>query len=158
MATVNSGTPHLMTGIDLRSPAFADHEHLPHNHARSGDNISPPLSWSGVPREASELALLCESVDAPPGGLPLWLVTGIDPRRTGLAAGTSHPGSHVHRNGYGENGWGGPIASHGEPHRYAFCLYALPAPVSIPHDVTADAAREVLDDQSVGHGILVGLY
>ncbi|MGY0071284.1 YbhB/YbcL family Raf kinase inhibitor-like protein [Streptomyces sp. QTS137] len=147
-----------MADIDLHSPAFVDHGRLPHRCARDEDNLSPPLSWSNVPEEASELALLCERLDAPPGGFLLWLVTGIDPRRDGLAAGTDDPGSYVHRNGYGENGWGGSGTPEDGPHRYAFRLYALPAPVSIPHEVTADAAREVLDRQSVGHGTLVGLY
>lgn len=147
-----------MAGIDLRSTAFVNHGRLPHSCARNEENISPPLSWFGVPEEASELALLCESLDSPPGSLPLWLVTGIDPRRTGLESGTSHPGSCEHENGHGEDGWGGPTASNDGPHRYLFRLYALPAPVSLPHDVTSDAAREVLGQQSVSHGTLVGLY
>ncbi len=97
--------------------------------------------------------------DAPSGeGLLLWLVTGIDPRRTGLAAGTGDPGSHVHRNSYGEAGWGGPDASDGEPRPYVFRLYALPAPVSIPHDVSPDAAHTVLEEQSVDRCELVSLY
>ncbi|MEZ3182275.1 YbhB/YbcL family Raf kinase inhibitor-like protein [Streptomyces pimonensis] len=147
-----------MDDIDLRSPAFVNHGRLPRRCAKNEGNVSPPLSWSDIPDEASELALLCESLDAAPGSCPLWLVTGIDPRRTGLDAGTGDPGSYEHRNGHGEDGWGGPIASDDEPRRYAFRLYALPAPVSLGHDVTSDAAREVLGRQSISQGILVGLY
>jgi len=55
-------------------------------------------------------------------------------------------------------GWGGPGASDGEPRSYIFRLYALPAPVSIPHDVSADAARQVLEHQGVNQCGLVALY
>ncbi|MFD6484702.1 YbhB/YbcL family Raf kinase inhibitor-like protein [Streptomyces bacillaris] len=148
-----------MTQMELSSPAFRGQGRLPPQCARAGDNTSPPLSWTGVPQEASELALLCESLDAPSSdGFLLWLVTGIDPRRTGLDTGTDDPGSHVHRNSYGEVGWGGPGASDGEPRPYIFRLYALPAPVSIPHDVSADAARQVLEHQGVNQCGLVALY
>ncbi|MGW0645634.1 YbhB/YbcL family Raf kinase inhibitor-like protein [Streptomyces sp. EN27] len=148
-----------MTRMELSSPAFRGQDRLPPRCARAGDNTSPPLSWTGVPREASELALMCEGPEAPSrDGHLLWLVTGIDPRRTGLAAGTGDPGSHVHRNSYGEAGWGGPDASDGEPRPYVFRLYALPAPVSIPHDVSPDAAHKVLEEQSVDQCELVALY
>ncbi|GGX00059.1 hypothetical protein GCM10010297_22560 [Streptomyces malachitofuscus] len=146
-----------MADIDLRSPAFSDRGRLPHRCAGDEDNLSPPLTWTDVPEEASELALLCECLDAPPGSLPLWLVTGIDPRRSGLPAGTNNPGSYEHRNSAGGNGWAGPAPADA-PRRYAFHLYALPAPVSIGRNATADSAREVLDRQCVGHGALVALY
>jgi phosphatidylethanolamine-binding protein (PEBP) family uncharacterized protein len=76
-----------MAGIELHSSAFHDHGPIPHRHAKDGENLSPPLNWSGVPEEASELALLCEDRDAPSGSFVHWLVTGIDPHIDGLEAG-----------------------------------------------------------------------
>lgn len=153
------GTAALMTGIELKSSAFDDHATIPRRHAKEGDNVSPPLTWSGVPGEAVELALLCEDPDAPSGSFVHWLVTGIDPHTEGLAAGRTAAGSHPHRNGYGQSGWGGPQPPVGDQaHRYFFRLYALAGPVSIPDTATADEAHRVLDRQQLASGTLVGMY
>ncbi|MFE5812322.1 YbhB/YbcL family Raf kinase inhibitor-like protein [Streptomyces sp. NPDC056479] len=148
-----------MTGIELNSSAFEDQAMIPRRYAKEGENLSPPLTWSGVPDEAVELALLCEDPDAPSGTFVHWLVTGIDPHADGLPAGRTTPGSHPHRNGYGESGWGGPQPPAGDDaHRYFFRLYALPAPVSIPERATAGEAHQVLDQQELASGTLVGRY
>lgn len=40
--------------------------------------MSPPLNLSGVPDGATELVLLCEDLDAPPGRVVHWTVVGIE--------------------------------------------------------------------------------
>jgi Raf kinase inhibitor-like YbhB/YbcL family protein len=148
-----------MAGIELKSAAFTDHAVIPRRYAKEGDDLSPPLTWSGVPDDAAELAVLCEDPDAPSGTFVHWLVTGIDPRSDGLDTGETKPGSRAHRNGYGGRGWGGPNPPAGDKaHRYFFRLYALPAPVSLPDDATADDIHGVLDRQQLASGTLVGLY
>ncbi|MER6524019.1 YbhB/YbcL family Raf kinase inhibitor-like protein [Streptomyces sp. NPDC001508] len=148
-----------MAGIELRSAAFSDHTMIPRRHAHDADNVSPPLTWSGVPDDTAELALLCEDPDAPSGTFVHWLVTGIDPRVGGLDAGETPQGGQAHRNGFGERGWGGPQPPVGDDaHRYFFRLYALPAPVSLPDRATADDAHSVLDRQQLASGTIVALY
>ncbi|WP_437052238.1 hypothetical protein [Streptomyces sp. enrichment culture] len=45
-----------------------------------------------------------------------------------------------------------------EAHRYFFRLCALPAPVSLPDEARADDVHDVLDEQQIASGTLVGLY
>lgn len=154
-----AGTAARMAGIELKSSAFTDHATIPDRYAKLGDNVSPPLTWSGVPDEAVELALVCEDPDAPSGTFIHWLVTGIDPRSQGLDADEKPPGGHQHINGFGEPGWGGPQPPVGDKaHRYFFRVYALPGPVSIPDEATAEDVHNVLDRQQLASGTLVGLY
>lgn len=144
--------------IELKSAAFSSNDLIPRQYARDGENLSPPLTWSGVPDEASELALLCEDPDAPSGTFIHWLVTSIDPRVGELEAGEEPAGAHQHRNGYGDKGWGGPQPPVGDDaHRCVFRLYALPAPVSLPDETTSEEVHSVLDRQSLTSGVLVGL-
>ena len=51
----------------LSSPAFADGGMMPRRSAGSGvgDDLSPPLDWTGVPRGAEELVLIVQDPDAP---------------------------------------------------------------------------------------------
>ena len=51
--------------IQLTSPVFAANGPIPKQYTGEGTNISPPLSWRGVPKEAKELALICDDPDAP---------------------------------------------------------------------------------------------
>ena len=66
-------------GIELRSSAFAEGATIPVRFSCEGDNVSPPLSWSGVAAEARELALVVADMEAPAGTFHHWIVTGIAP-------------------------------------------------------------------------------
>lgn len=147
-----------MAGIELRSTAFTDHSPIPARYAHDRDNVSPPLSWSGVPDDAAELLLLCEDPDAPVGTFVHWLVTGIPPEDGGVDAGEP-PRGHALANGFGERGWGGPQPPVGDgAHRYFFRLYALPEPVSLPGGATAEDVHRVVDKAQLASGTVVGMY
>jgi Raf kinase inhibitor-like YbhB/YbcL family protein len=148
-----------MSGIEVRSPAFGDHDAIPAEHGHDRDNVSPALQWSGVPDGTVELVLLCEDLDAPSGRFVHWLVTGIDPASTGAAEGQVPPGGQEWINGFGEKGWGGPQPPVGDkPHRYIFRLYALPSPVRLPAEPDAVDVHRAVDDAALADGTTVGLY
>ncbi|UYQ60236.1 YbhB/YbcL family Raf kinase inhibitor-like protein [Streptomyces peucetius] len=148
-----------MAGIELKSAAFNDHALIPRRYAREGEDLSPPLSWSGVPDGTAELLLLCEDPDAPSGTFVHWLVTGIDPRDGTVDAGQVPTGGTARRNGYGEDRWGGPQPPVGdEAHRYFFRLYALPEPVDLSDGATAEEIHRAVDQQQLASGTVVGLY
>ncbi|WP_346655827.1 YbhB/YbcL family Raf kinase inhibitor-like protein [Streptomyces sp. RFCAC02] len=145
--------------MELRSTAFDDRAPVPERHARGGGNVSPPLDWSRPPPGTRALALLCEDPDAPGGTFLHWLVTDIDPTSAGTAAGELPDGGSAHPNGFGDRGWDGPQPPPGDPaHRYEFRLYALPADVTLPDDVSAAEARRVLDARGLASGTLTGTY
>lgn len=49
----------------LTSSAFADGGAIPATHTCDGEDISPPLAWSGIPAGARSLVLIVEDPDAP---------------------------------------------------------------------------------------------
>ena len=54
-----------MAALKLTSLAFADHAPIPEKYTADGPGVSPPLAWSGVPAQASELLLIVEDADSP---------------------------------------------------------------------------------------------
>ncbi len=148
-----------MAGIELRSPAFSDHDLIPGRHAHDGGNVSPALQWSGVPDGTAELVLLCEDPDAPGGTFLHWLVTGIDPASTGVREGQTPPGGREWPNGFGEKGWGGPQPPVGDdPHRYFFRLYALAEPIRLPPAPDTSDVHRAVDHAASASGMTVGRY
>jgi phosphatidylethanolamine-binding protein (PEBP) family uncharacterized protein len=51
--------------VTIRSPAFGDGQPIPKPFTGDGEDISPSLTWSGVPAAAKEQALVCDDPDAP---------------------------------------------------------------------------------------------
>ncbi len=148
-----------MADIELGSEAFGDRATIPRHHALEGENVSPPLTWSGIPDGTAELLLLCEDPDAPSGTFLHWLVTGIDPATGGVDAGQTPTGGTPRTNGFGETGWGGPHPPPGdEAHRYVFRLYALSEPVTLPADTTAEDVRRAVEQRQLAGGTLIGMY
>ncbi|AVH56509.1 MULTISPECIES: YbhB/YbcL family Raf kinase inhibitor-like protein [Streptomyces] len=148
-----------MTSIDLKSSAFSDHAAIPRQYALEGENVSPPLTWSGVPYDAVELVLLCEDPDAPSGSFVHWIVVGIDPHSDGVEAGQSPRGGDELVNGYGRPGWGGPHPPPGDKaHHYVFTLYALAEPCILPDAPSADQVHQTAEKHELADGTLVGLY
>lgn len=149
-----------MYDFQLRSSAFSDGDPIPDRLSRKGGNISPPLSWAGVPNTAKGLVLLCEDPDAP-GKTPFlhWLVTGIDPASDGISEGTAPAGARQWVNGFGATGWGGPQPPVGDPpHRYFFSLYAIDGPVDLPAEPSAADVHDTLDQQALAIATLMGTY
>ena len=120
------GTTPGSSGLMLTSPEFVDGGQLPAQYAAcGGDNVSPPLQWSGVPAEAVELAIVVDDPDAPDGQFLHWVVAGLSPSLIGLGPGVVPEEAVEARNDTSEFGWFGPCPPDGETHRYVFTLYAL---------------------------------
>ncbi|MFC9930913.1 YbhB/YbcL family Raf kinase inhibitor-like protein [Streptomyces sp. NPDC127190] len=148
-----------MADIELISSAFNDHAVLDRRYAFEGENLSPPLAWSGVPDGATELVLLCEDPDAPSGTFVHWAVVGIDPRSRGTETGKSPPGGTELVNGFGELGWGGPHPPPGDDaHRYFFRIYALAEPCVLPDSPSAERVHQAVEKRQLASGTLVALY
>jgi Raf kinase inhibitor-like YbhB/YbcL family protein len=149
-----------MAGLTLQSMAFADNAPLPGDYSREGGDLSPPLEWSGVPDEATELVLVCDDPDAPVGSFTHWLLAGIPPDAEETGPGEEPAGAVAGRNDYGGLGYGGPHPPPGDPpHRYFFRLYALAEPSGLEPGFTADDLERVTDEENVlASGTLVGTY
>ena len=111
--------------LTLTSPAFADQSPIPPQFTCAGANQSPPLAWSGVPPNATELRLTVVDPDAPGGSFMHWALTRIDPHVTSIGAGQTPPGAVGSRNSRGEDRYTGPCPPAGKPHHYVFTLQAL---------------------------------
>ena len=110
--------------ITLASPAFGNSSAIPAKFTCTGQNVSPPLQWSGVPPAAKTLTLHVDDPDAPGGHFTHWDVTQIPATTTSIPEG-GHVGAEG-TNGFGQQGYGGPCPPSGE-HRYVFTLTALDA-------------------------------
>lgn len=149
-----------MTSLRLTSPAFGPGDPIPERFTCAGDDISPPLEWTRVPKEAVSLALLVEDLDASVRPATHWSAWGMDPASGGLPEGARAPVEG--RNDYGDTGYRGPCpAAKRGAHRYVFRLYALDAALelepgrsrrsfdaALEGHVLADAALEATFERS----------
>ncbi len=110
--------------LDVRSPAFSPGRPIPSRFTCQGQDISPPLSWSGVPPAARELDLVMRDPDAPGGNFIHWQLTGVAPSTRTLAAGQTPPGARPGPNSFGSLGYRGPCPPPGRAHHYVITLTA----------------------------------
>lgn len=119
--------------LKLLSSAFEHNGSIPSRYTCDGDNISPPLSWQGIPAETKSLALIVDDPDAPDPKAPKrvwvhWLVFNIPASVSSLAAGQTADnlieGAEQGKNDWSDIGYGGPCPPIGR-HRYFHTLYAL---------------------------------
>ena len=61
-------------------------------------------------------------------------------------------------NDFGRIGWGGPCPPAGTPHDYVFTLYALPAPLALPEDVSAEAVTSAAGSAALATAGYRGTY
>ena len=128
----------------LGSPAFGAGLAIPDRYGCEGDDVSPPLGWTGVPAGTVELALTMVDPDAPGGQFVHWVVAGMDPALLGLEEDDVPEGAVEARNGTSEFGWFGPCPPEGETHNYVFTLYALQQPSGVqPGTSGEDAIRQI---------------
>ena len=142
--------------MTVSSTAFADGGDLPRRHTCDGEDLSPPLSFSGAPEGTREIALLVEDPDAPSGTFVHWVAWGIDPSAGALAEGAAAPGAG--RNGFGRPGYGGPCPPKGPAHRYIFRAFAVSRRLELKSGASADDLREAMHGSVLAEGSLTGRY
>ncbi|MGA7991822.1 MAG: YbhB/YbcL family Raf kinase inhibitor-like protein [Thermoanaerobaculia bacterium] len=145
-------------GMKLFSPAFAAGAAIPKRHACDGENVSPPLAWTGAPAAAKAFAVVCDDPDA--RNFTHWVLINVPAGTTelpeGLRPGTLPAGAGEGANDFGGIGWGGPCPPSGE-HRYEFRLYALDAPLSAV-SLTKQRLETAMDGHVLAEAKLVGTY
>ncbi len=116
--------------LQLTSTAFAPGSRVPARYTCEGDDVSPPLTWNGIPAAAKSLVLLCDDPDAPAGTWHHWAVFDIPADQKDLAenlAKAAHVGPIRQAiNDFRRPGYGGPCPPPGHGmHHYHFRLMAL---------------------------------
>jgi Raf kinase inhibitor-like YbhB/YbcL family protein len=149
--------------INVSSPAFRQGETIPTKYTADGDNVSPPLEWSGVPLGTKCLALVCDDPDAPKGTWVHWLLYGIPPDRTSLNEGVPRDPSVEGLGAQGttdfrRTGYGGPARPHGKPHRYFFRLFALDQRPSLKPGAKRPELEEAMKGHVLAQGQLMARY
>lgn len=134
----------------ISTAAFQDSATIPRRYTCDGENVSPPLQWSGEPEGTKSFALIMDDPDAPAGTWNHWLLWDIPQSLQSLAE-KFKPGTvgQSGKNDFGKQGYDGPCPPRGHgPHRYYFRLYALSVSAL---GLKAGANRAELDRALAGH-------
>jgi Raf kinase inhibitor-like YbhB/YbcL family protein len=141
--------------ITVSSEAFAEGDDIPERFTCDGDDVSPPLEWSGEPEAA--WALVVDDPDAPDGTYVHWVVLDITTRTMRVGTGEVPAGGAQVVNSSAEVSYAGPCPPSGE-HRYRFTVYALDAPIGLAEDASLDDALEAIGDHATSRGTLTAVY
>ena len=152
--------------LTILSPAFGDHAPIPALYTCDGEDIAPPLGWSGPPPHTASFALIVDDPDAPDPAAPQrtwvhWVVYDIPASVTTLVEGaggwTLPSGTREGRNDWGRTGYGGPCPPIGR-HRYFFKLYALDTLLGDLGTPTKADLERAIEGHVLERAELVGTY
>jgi len=161
----------------LSSTTFKDGQMMPRKVANNiaanpncvGENVSPQLSWTGVPDGTKSFAIMMVDPEGRGGaGVNHWVAYGIPPSVTSFAEGELSKPSDKYVGGKSTQGVGhysGPCTPPGSPHHYTFVVVATDLD---PKDLPAGLTKEELQAKIVpaapapsrakGTAGLVGLF
>jgi Raf kinase inhibitor-like YbhB/YbcL family protein len=150
--------------LSLKSSAFAPHQNIPVRYTCEGEDISPPLAWSGVPEGTRSFVLIVDDPDAPDPAAPKmtwvhWMLYNLPPDIDGLPEGVTFlpMGTREGRNDWKRIGYSGPCPPVGR-HRYFHRLYALDTILPDLGRPTRAKLEKAMRDHILESTELVGTY
>ncbi|MEW6320444.1 MAG: YbhB/YbcL family Raf kinase inhibitor-like protein [Acidobacteriota bacterium] len=155
--------------IVVESPSLRAGEPIPAVFTADGRNISPALTWRGLPDGTRELALLFEDPDAPtPQPFVHWILYKIPATAAGVPEGVPidpeapmPPGMGAAvqgTNGFRRPIYRGPAPPPGKVHHYRFILFALDTALDVGPGLTKAELLEAMEGHVIGRGELVATY
>jgi hypothetical protein len=143
--------------LQVSSPAFSDNGSIPKKYTCDGQNVAPPLQWSGIPAQAKSVAVICDDPDAPSGTFTHWVVYDIPASTHALPERASIGKAGV--NSFGKVGYGGPCPpKRDHAHHYHFHVYALDVDSVGPAGLSKEDALAAMNGHILAEGDLVGTY
>ena len=150
--------------MQIGSEAFPHNGPIQARYTCDGQDLSPPLAWTGIPVGTKSLVLIVDDPDAPDPAAPRmtwvhWVLYNLPPAGPGLAEGTSTlpSGTREGMNDWGRTGYGGPCPPIGR-HRYFHKLYALDAVLPDLGSPTKAALERAMQGHILDRAELVGTY
>jgi Raf kinase inhibitor-like YbhB/YbcL family protein len=152
--------------LAITSTAFRNNGEIPTVFTCEGDDISPPLSFSGVPERTVNLALIVDDPDAPDPKAPKmtwvhWILYDIPRDCTGLPKAVAEaalpPGTKQGKNDWRRTGYGGPCPPIG-PHRYFHKLFALDKQLGDLKHPTKPELERAMQGHILATATLIGTY
>ncbi|MGD2046554.1 MAG: YbhB/YbcL family Raf kinase inhibitor-like protein [Gemmatimonadota bacterium] len=157
------------TTFVVESPTMKTGEMMPRDYTPDGRNVSPPLTWSGLPAGTRQIAVICQDHGAgnPPPWVH-WIIYDIPGTATGLPEAIPFDDSQPMPRGLegavqGANGWGLPMYRGPAPpgttlHHYHFAVFALDTELDLPPGLTRDELLEAIDGHVLGEGSMTPHY
>lgn len=150
----------------LSSPAFTEGGAIPMRHTCEGDDVSPPLEWSGAPDGTRSFTLIVDDPDAPDPAKPQsifvhWVLYNIPSvakslHEDAIAHGLPDGAEHV-KNDWKHPRYGGPCPPIGR-HRYFFRLYALDTELTGLGRATRADVDRAMEGHTLATAQLMGTY
>jgi len=149
--------------LQISSDSFNHEGTIPDEFTCDGEDLSPQLSWNGVPSETQSLALIVDDPDAPIGTWVHWVIYDMPAILTQLPRGIPQLPEVEGIGKQGENGskqigYMGPCPPGGNHHRYFFKLYALDTRLDLPSGATKAELEQSMQGHILAQGQLIGLY
>ena len=153
--------------LAVTSSAFQHGGSIPARYTCEGQDVSPPLTWSGAPANTKTFALIVDDPDAPDPARPQrvyvhWVVYCIPATATSLKENASKSGmpkgAVQGKNDFHKLGFGGPCPPPGPAHRYFFKLYALAAPVELKPGASKGDIEQAISGRVLASAQLMGTY
>ena len=142
--------------MQILSSAFKENDFIPSKYTCDGNDVSPPLEFINVPKEAKSLALIMDDPDAPMGTFVHWVVWNILSSTKKISEGEELTFPQG-KTDFGKLGYGGPCPP-SKIHRYFFKLYALNTILNIRPGSTKQELEKAMKGHIIEVAQLIGRY
>lgn len=152
--------------LSITSPSFEHNGPIPTEFTCEGRDVSPALTWSGVPNGTKSIVLIVDDPDAPDPAAPKmtwvhWVLYNIPPTVNGLGEAVQPDdlpeGTQEGINSWGRTGYGGPCPPIGT-HRYFHKLYALDAELNGLLVPNKEHIEKAIADHVLAKAEIIGTY
>ncbi|HEY0054764.1 MAG TPA: YbhB/YbcL family Raf kinase inhibitor-like protein [Pedobacter sp.] len=152
----NSQTP---ASLKLSSSVFEQGKPIPAKYTCESSNVSPPLSWSGHPKNTKSFAIIMDDPDAPMGTWVHWVIYNIpdtvNTLRENYSINEIKAVDGV--NSWNQQGYKGPCPPNGI-HRYKLKLYTLDTMLDRTQDMTKTKLLDAMKGHILGETVLTGTF
>lgn len=116
-----------------------------------GLDVSPPVSWIGLPEGTSEIAVVFVDESTVQRDRPFvhWVLAGVQPSVRSLVEGRISEGAYQGLNFFGNVWYDGPCPPEGEVHDYRLTVHALAEPLGLAGGTPVAEMIDTIEQKSL---------